>query len=223
MVAALAGHRRVPVSLTPENQNPYTGRVISKRDALLGRMAVEKGLISQAQLEASLREQERSPDTLGEILVRQGTLKVDELRSLLVEQESRVQALDDFQSLQKVEYLFGQILVRYDFATQLQINKCLEIQLKMAEKGSKTIPRLGELLVEHGFVDKNTVADVLKMQTKNLLHCTACGRQFNVVGLEEGKAYRCKDCGGVMLRREVLDSLAAEDTLFGFEMPTEER
>ena len=28
--------------------------MISKRDALLGRMAVEKGLISQADLEASL-------------------------------------------------------------------------------------------------------------------------------------------------------------------------
>jgi len=36
----------------------------------------------------------------------------------------------------------------------LQINKCLEIQLKMAEKGVSPIPRLGELLVEHGFVDK---------------------------------------------------------------------
>ena len=110
-----------------------------------------------------------------------------------------------------------------NLATQLQINKCLEIQLKMAEKGTMPIPRVGELLVEHGFVDRKTVADVLKLQSKNVLYCTACARQYNVVGLEEGRAYRCKECGGVMLRREVLDTLKAEDTMFGFEMPTEER
>ena len=93
----------------------------------------------------------------------------------------------------------------------------------MAEKGTMPIPRVGELLVEHGFVDRKTVADVLKLQSKNVLYCTACARQYNVVGLEEGRAYRCKECGGVMLRREVLDTLKAEDTMFGFEMPTEER
>ena len=74
--------------------------MISKRDALLGRMAVEKGLISQADLEASLREQERSPQTLGEILVSRGSLKDVDLQSLLEEQERRVQALDDFQQMQ---------------------------------------------------------------------------------------------------------------------------
>ncbi len=209
------------MSLTAEKQNPYTGRVISKRDALLGRMAVEKGLISQAQLEASLHEQERTPDTLGEILVRHGTLKADELRSLLAEQEKRVQALDDFQSLQKVEYLFGQILVRYDFATQLQINKCLEAQQKMAEKGVRPLPRLGELLLEHGFVDPKTISKVLTMQQKALLRCGACGRSYNVVGVESGRRYLCKSCGAPLSPQVEGDSLSADDTMFGFELPSD--
>src|SRR5262245_13311269 len=121
--------------MTAANEKPYTGRVISKRDALLGRLAIEKGLITQAQLEDALREQERSPHTLGEILVKRGSVKDVELQPLLAEHERRVAALDEFQDMQKVEYLFGQILVRQSYATQLQVNKCLEIQQKMAEKG----------------------------------------------------------------------------------------
>ncbi len=199
--------------------------MISLKDLLLGQIAVERGLISKAQLEDCVRAQqkEKVPQPLGGLLVSRGLLKDEQLAGLLGEQSRRVEVLESFKKLQKADYLFGQLLVKDNLATQLQINKCLEIQLKMAEKGVTPIPRVGELLVEHGFVDRKTVADVLKLQSKNVLYCTACARQYNVVGLEEGRAYRCKECGGVMLRREVLDTLKAEDTMFGFEMPTEER
>jgi len=184
-------------------------------------MAVEKGLISQAQLEASLQEQERSPDTLGEILVRRGSLKEVDLQGLLDEQERRVEALDDFQQMQKVEYLFGQILVRQSHATQLQVNKCLEIQQKMAEKGMKPLPRLGELLLDHGFVDRKTIAAVLKQQQKALLLCVKCGKRYNVVGVEEDRRYKCKACGAALAPQKEGDSLSADDTLFGFELPSD--
>lgn len=201
--------------------------MISLNDLLLGQIAVERGLISKAQLEDCIKQQQkgdgRNGPALGSLLVSKGLLKDKDLNGLLDEQSKRVKSLEDFKKLQTADYLFGQLLVKHNLATQLQINKCLEIQLRMAEKGTQPIPRVGELLLEHGFVDRKTVADVLKMQSKNVLYCTACARQYNVVGVEEGKAYRCKECGGVMLRREVLDTLKAEDTMFGFEMPTEER
>lgn len=201
--------------------------MISLKDLLLGQIAVERGLISKAQLEDCIKEQQKgggkNGPALGNLLVSRGLLKNQDLGGLLEEQSRRVKSLEDFKKLQTADYLFGQLLVKHNLATQLQINKCLEIQLRMAEKGTHPIPRVGELLLEHGFVDRKTVADVLKMQSKNVLYCTACARQYNVVGVEEGKAYRCKECGGVMLRREVLDTLKAEDTMFGFEMPTEER
>jgi len=210
--------------------------VISIKDLLLGQLAVEKGLITQAQLSEVMKEQEdgkvdpnatvsptKGGRPLGTLLLAKGLIKEQDLVALLEEQSRRLESVKNVQKLQKVEYLFGQLLVKHNLATMLQINKCLEIQLKMAEKGVTPIPRLGELLVEHGFVDKKTVADVLKMQDKDVLFCTGCGRQYNVVGLEEGKAYKCKECGGVMLKRALLESLKADETAFGFEMPTEER
>lgn len=207
--------------MTVVKENPYTGRVISKRDALLGRMAVEKGLITQAQLEDSLREQERSPHTLGEILLRRGSVKEVQLQDLLAEQERRVAALDEFQDMQKVEYLFGQILVRQSYATQLQVNKCLEIQQKLAEKGSRPLPRLGELLLDHGFIDRKTIALVLEQQQKALLACPKCGKRYNVVGVEEERRYKCKACGVTLAPRQDGDPLSADDTLFGFELPSD--
>jgi len=212
--------------------------VISIKDLLLGQLAVEKGLVTQAQLSEVMKEQQdgkvdpnatvsptnsKAARPLGTILLSKGMIKEQDLVALLEEQSRRLESVKTCQKMQKVEYLFGQLLVKYNLATMLQINKCLEIQLKMAEKGVTPIPRLGELLVEHGFVDKKTVADVLKMQDKDVLFCTGCGRQYNVVGLEEGKAYKCKECGGVMLKRALLESLKADETTFGFEMPTEER
>jgi hypothetical protein len=211
--------------------------VTSIKDLLLGQLAVEKGYLTRPQLAEVMKEQQGGVTTdpnatasptqaarpLGTLLLSKGYLKEQELVALLEEQTRRLEAIKNCQKQQKVEYLFGQLLVKNNLATMLQINKCLEIQLKMAEKGIQPIPRLGELLVEHGFVDKKTVADVLKMQDKDILVCTGCGRQYNVVGIEEGKAYKCKECGGVMLKKALLETLRADETTFGFEMPTEER
>ena len=59
---------------------------------------------------------------------------------------------------------FGQLLVKLNKATQNQVNKCLEIQEKMAVQGRTPVPRLGELLVSHGYVDAKTVDEVLGLQ-----------------------------------------------------------
>jgi DNA-directed RNA polymerase subunit RPC12/RpoP len=190
--------------------------VISKRDALLGRMAVEKGLISPSQLEDSLREQERSPHTLGEVLVRRGSLKASELQGLF-----EALSLDEVQHLQKTEYLFGQILVRQNLATQLQVNKCLEIQQKMAEKGASPLPRLGELLLEHGFIDRKTIAQVLREQEKALFSCARCGKRYNVVGVEKERRYLCRGCGAPLVPAAEGAALDVDDTLFGFELPSD--
>ena len=59
---------------------------------------------------------------------------------------------------------FGQLLVKLNKATQNQVNKCLELQAKIAAEGKSPVPRLGELLVSHGFVDAQTVQEVLALQ-----------------------------------------------------------
>jgi len=182
---------------------------------------VEWGLITEEQLTACRKDERGRP--LGEILVVKGLVRKKDVEALAEEQTRRARTLDTVQKLQKVEYLFGQLLVKDNLATQLQINKCLEIQVKMAEKGVQPVPRLGELLVEHGFVDKGTVERVLRMQDKDMLTCPACRKQVNVASTEAGKTYRCPGCGAALVRPARLDSIRAEDSFFGFELPSEER
>ena len=59
---------------------------------------------------------------------------------------------------------FGQLLVKLNKATQNQVNKCLEVQEKIAAEGKQPVPRLGELLVSYGYVDARTVQEVLEVQ-----------------------------------------------------------
>jgi hypothetical protein len=62
---------------------------------------------------------------------------------------------------------FGQLLVKHNKATQNQVNKCLELQQKLAAEGKNPVPRLGELLVSYGYVDAKTVEEVLQIQRGN--------------------------------------------------------
>jgi hypothetical protein len=200
--------------------------VISEKDRLLGRLAVEKGLLTEAQLEACVKEQEAappSPRSLGVLLVSKGLLSEQDLVALVEEQDRRSQTLEDYRSIREADFLFGQLLVKHNKATQLQVNKCLQVQKQMAEKGARPVPRLGEILVEHGFVDRATVAEILKLQDKQVLACAGCGRQFNVVGFEAGRTYRCEACGGTLARQSPPESLRADETWHGLESAGENR
>ena len=63
---------------------------------------------------------------------------------------------------------FGQLLVKLNKATQNQVNKCLELQAKLAAAATGPVPRLGELLVQHGYVDAKTVDEILALQRRGL-------------------------------------------------------
>lgn len=200
--------------------------MISEKDRLLGRLAVERGLLTEAQLEECVKEQEAappSPRSLGVLLVSKGLLTQGDLVALLEEQNRREQSLKEYRALREAEYLFGQLLVKHNKATQLQVNKCLQVQEQMAERGVRPVPRLGEILVEHGFVDRATVDEILKLQDKRVLACTACGRQVNVVGFESNRAYRCEACGSPLARSSPPDSLRADETWHGEAPPGENR
>ena len=139
-------------------------------DALLGRIAVERGLISEAQLESALRIQGAAPEgsrTLDSILKDQGVLSDRQLGELSEERERRMKTMAAYGEMSKEELEFGQLLVKHHRATQNQVNKCLEIQQKLAGEGRQPVPKLGELLVSHGYVDAATVEEMLKLQHKD--------------------------------------------------------
>ncbi len=216
--------------LTIPSAAVYTVFVTTAQDALLGRIAVERKLLTEAQLAQCLRElhaaqtktrstRAKPVPTLKTIFLAKKFISEKDLISLLEDQNRRLQVLETYQKMHKVEFLFGQLLVHQNQVTQNQINKCLAIQQQKAEAGEYPIPRLGELLVDQGYATRETVAEVLQKQNKGLLFCTRCGNQYNVIGIREGKAYTCKRCRGKMVPKSFLESLQAEETVFDIDLP----
>lgn len=210
-----------------------TERQAPSKDEILGRIAVERGILTQEQLAVCVREQalpHSDPNqtigrstgrrSLSQVLLAKGYIQEPDLISLFEEQNRRLKLLEEYQKMLKGELLFGQLLVRNNKATQNQINKCLELQEQMVGRGVSPIPRLGELMVEHGYIDKQTVAETLRVQNKDILFCTGCRRQFNVIGVKDGMTYRCKFCSGILVPRHILESLKAEETHFGAAVDT---
>lgn len=206
----------------------------SRKDMVLGRIALERGWLTPKQLEECYQAQHaalKNPDQavghgalrpLIGVLIERGLIGEQQATDLLEEQNRRLGLMEDYERLARSELGLGQLLVKHGKATQIQINKCLEIQQKLAEQGKSPVPRLGELLVQHGYVDAKTIQEILKYQRKELLICTNCTKQFNVIGVERGKTYRCNGCGGIMVTQDMLKSLRSDDeTMFEFELPTE--
>lgn len=193
---------------------------LKESDLILARIAVELGLVTQAQVETCLREATAEPEPaasthwpLGDLLVRRGFLS--EEGRVKVE---RTHAERLAGAARREEVLFGRISVLKKYASPAEVNECLELQKRMTEnRGSgdpMTAPRIGELMIERGYLTPDQVKEVLREQRKFLARCTACGRQFNVVGLAPGQTFTCKKCGATVTVTATTHGVAADETAF---------
>lgn len=205
-------------------------------DLLLGQIAVRKGLLSLEQLVEALQAQTKDTPAgdvtvrirryqrpLGVILVARGFLTDAQLLSLLQEQKARLQLPADYMNMPLERILFGQIAIREGYATPAQVHKSLRIQSlhESAPVRSATgeldpaprPPRIGQIMVQRGYLQPDHVVAILKQQTKAILRCLECGVQFNVPGYDASRQYRCRRCGAMLGPAEV-DGLAVEESGF---------
>jgi tRNA A-37 threonylcarbamoyl transferase component Bud32 len=111
---------------------------------LFGRIAIEKGLVNEAQLESALRAQEDLralglPKQLGELLVADGVLKPDQVTLICRLQQMNEQAQYDKR--------FARIVMKNGFATPDQVDSALDA----ARDGGYQVT-VGGVLVERGLL-----------------------------------------------------------------------
>src|SRR6185436_8245974 len=109
-------------------------------DGLVGKLALQKGMISAVQLKECLAEQgalhksgQKRP--LGVIMVSRGLMKDEDLLDLLEEQRRVLAERSNYTQVRKEDFLFGQILLKQNVATSEEINQALRIQAEAAERG----------------------------------------------------------------------------------------
>ncbi len=117
----------------------------SPGDARLGELLVREGLITELQLEAALAEQRSRPARvpLGQILVEREQVTQRQLTLLLDRHEKRP--------------LLGEVLVRNGSLTEIQLEHGLQRQ-------QVTQRPLGEVLVNLGFINDETMRQALSLQ-----------------------------------------------------------
>ncbi len=183
-----------------------------REELLLGKIAIEMGLLTKEQLDkaVAIQEEQVPSPPLGELLVDKGFLKKEHLDVALAAQRERFQAKADYSDARLENILFGRLVVHLGLVTQEQVNECLRIQAKVEDEVEV---RLGEILVKKGYMSRDGVRKLLSIQNKKILYCRKCSDQVNVVGFQSNQTYTCPHCGGPLEVPATPDSLDARGTV----------
>src|SRR5688572_3971554 len=172
----------------------------AKLDLRLGKMAVQKGLITAAQLDEALKEQQlgvqrgrKRPRRLGVVLSSMHLLDDKQVLALLEEQEARITAQDRQRA---GDLLLGRILVDGGFSTAQAVEECLHLQDEALRAGCEEVPLLGRLLVERGHATSNDIDEALELQKGVPLDCRRCGERTMSGGMDLAALDACPKCRG---------------------------
>ena len=171
-------------------------------DFLVGRIALERGLLSMDQLAECLNDQRQNPAApLGNIMVRKGLIRPTDLDTLLEEQKSRLADALELSDPKLEDALLGRLLIKQGLVKEAQVYDCLRIMAELGERGEKA-PRLGELLVRKGHLTTDAVDRAIFLPRRETLICPSCRAHFSTAGTDPAKKYTCKQCGTVLERLE---------------------
>jgi len=192
-------------------------------DGLVGKLALQKGMISAGQLKECLAEQAALQKAgrnrpLGVIMVGKGLMKDEDLLGLLEEQKKVLAERSNYTQVAREDFLFGQILLKQGVATSDEINQALRIQAEAAERGEMAVPRLGQILIQMGVTEEKEIQQTLKIQYKTLYECPGCTLKYNLVEADANKQYRCKKCDAILLPKPAGSGIKADESAYGLNL-----
>lgn len=98
---------------------------------------------------------------------------------------------EDTESLEeeKGRALFGKTAILLKILTQEQVNDALLYSVT-SHKGKK----IGEILVEMGYLTFEQVEMILARQKTKMMYCPQCETKYQILLFQESKTYECKNC-----------------------------
>ncbi len=196
-------------------------------ESLVGKIAVQKGLITPDQLRDCLAQQaildkvgQKRP--LGVIMASRGLLKDEDLVDLLEEQKRVKAGLADHPRLRRQDFLSGQDLVRRGEITPDQLDAALRRQAEAAERGTVPLPRLREILSDKAAPDPKATRETLIIQYKAFYDCPGCGLKFNLLNARADRKYRCKKCGEILVPMPAGPGVKVDESAYGLNLEVSE-
>ncbi len=183
-------------------------------EILFGRIALMMNYISPAQLTECVMVQEKTaPEKkLGSIMIEKGYLSPEQANEVLSIQQANLQSPSSHPDQRVEDVIVGRLMVKHGFAAEEQVNEALRTQALREQEG--IFYRLGEIMVEKGFMRVADVVNVLKIQHKQIMVCPGCGSRFNVASFQPGHKYKCKRCKTLLSKPAALESVEVDTTIF---------
>jgi len=185
------------------------------REILFGKIALLLDIVTPAQLKEciEIQEKQEKPLPIGRMLLEKGYIAQEQFDSILQTQETNLaRPWPQDPGKRLADNILGVLAVRRGFVTREQVNECVRIQA--SRNASGTTCRLGEVLVEKGYLTVGQILSLLSSQGKRILVCSTCGLRTNVDGYSAMKNYRCRRCAGKLSVSDDIASVAV-DTLNG--------
>ncbi|MBN4054889.1 protein kinase [Acidimicrobium ferrooxidans] len=159
-------------------------------DQTVGRLAVNRGYISEAQLAQVQGAGDGRP--LIEQLQALGLIDFAQLVELI-----RATDLPGGSLQPGDDPLLGQMAMDRGYVTTEQLNECFELQARLSDTG--TVLTIGQLLIRERYLSPSQLLEILEDQRKHLLKCPGCGATYNVLGYQEGVHLHCKRCRKILV------------------------
>lgn len=184
---------RVSPGMNPSNRR----EAMNSFERILARICLEHGWAGRSQIADAVRARSQDPGigaaTLGSLLVSRGVLTRDQAGTLH-EEALEVTRSGVYAEVREDDTWIGQLLVESGSATAQQVDAALAQQKDCAARQAP-VPRLGEILIDRGFLTFAALQEALQKQSRLVrLACPTCGAQYAAEQPDRTKSYLCEKC-----------------------------
>src|SRR5258708_17383685 len=160
---------------------------MSTKDAILGHVCVERGWMSEPQMEECLREH----DELPRVLLRRHLIPEMELEALRQEIDKVLKADPSSEDLRLLK-----LLLKSNQVSKAHVDAAMTEQRELLGKGSHV--RVIEILLEKGHLTLAALEDTLHAlrTAATAVVSQSCKASYSILSYDAGRIYLCKTCTG---------------------------
>lgn len=183
---------------------------IPKEESLFGEIACRNRFITREKLQEciQIQKEEGKGRLLGTIMIERGCISREELRTILEIQKRNMETPVRGPQEKKADINFGVLLVKLNYLTEAQVFNGIKKQAFYARKG--LFFRLGEILINEGFLNIEQVNQILSYQKKQILECPTCGKQYNA-SIDDPNSQICAPCQTRLRVPEKVEMVSADN------------
>jgi len=174
------------------------------KDSILGNVCVERGWLDREDLADCLKECGIIP--LSKVLIRRRLIPEEELETLRAEILKVLDRAPGSGHDREEDLMLGRFLRSAGQLSEEHLDGALALQRDL--EGRDGMPRLGEILIEKGFVTLSALEDAVlaARAPRTPVTCRSCRATYAVVRYSLGRVYLCRACKGELVPASGLPS-----------------